>query len=65
MKKLMFLIPALVTLPRVLPLAEPNVPYAVAAAQPVADALSMVMAFFIVMSILKQCKEKADKPLES
>ncbi len=61
----LFLIPALVTLPRVLPLAEPNVPYAVAAAQPVADALSMVMAFFIVMSILKQFKEKADKPLES
>ena len=61
----LFLIPALVTLPRVLPLAEANVPYAVAAAQPVADVLSLVMAIFIVASILKQFKQKADKPLEN
>jgi Na+-driven multidrug efflux pump len=60
-----FLIPALVILPRVLPLAESNIPYAVAAAQPVADLLSMVMAIVIVMSILKQFKEKADKPLNN
>jgi hypothetical protein len=49
----------------VLPLAEANVPYAVAAAQPVADVLSLVMAVFIVASILKQFKQKADKPLEN
>ena len=60
-----FLIPALLILPRVLPLAESNIPYAVAAAQPVADLLSMVMAIVIVMSILKQFKEKADKPLNN
>ena len=60
-----FLIPALLILPRVLPLAEANVPYAVAAAQPVADLLSMVMAIVIVMSIFKQFKDVADKPLKS
>ena len=57
-----FLIPALLTLPRVLPLAEANVPFAIAAAQPVADALSLVMAIFIVMSIMKQFKQMPDKP---
>jgi Na+-driven multidrug efflux pump len=60
-----FLIPALLILPRVLPLAESNIPYAVAAAQPVADLLSMVMAIVIVMSILRQFQEKADKPLNN
>ena len=60
-----FLIPALLILPRVLPLAEPNVPYAVAAAQPVADLLSFVMAIVIVASILRQFRQKADKPLEN
>ena len=59
-----FLIPALLILPRVLPLAEQNVPYAIAAAQPVADALSMVMAIVIVMSIFKQFKHTPDKPLK-
>nr|MBR4281404.1 MATE family efflux transporter [Clostridia bacterium] len=58
----LFLIPALVTLPRILPLAEANVPYAVAAAQPLADLLSFVMAIFIVMSILRQFRQMADKP---
>ena len=57
-----FLIPALLTLPRVLPLAEANVPFAIAAAQPVADALSLVLAIFIVMSIMKQFKQMPDKP---
>ncbi|MBR6669061.1 MAG: MATE family efflux transporter [Clostridia bacterium] len=60
----LFLIPALVTLPRVLPLAEANVPYAVAAAQPVADVLSLVMAVFIVMGILRQFSQREDKPLQ-
>ena len=59
-----FLIPALLTLPRVLPLAEANVPFAIAAAQPVADALSLVMAIFIVMSILRQFRQMPDKALE-
>ena len=58
-----FLIPALLTLPRILPLAEADVPYAVAAAQPVADLLSFVMAIVIVLSILKQFRGKADEPL--
>ena len=58
-----FLIPALLILPRALPLAEQNVPFAVAAAQPVADALSFVMAIVIVASILKQFRQKADAPL--
>ena len=58
-----FLIPALLILPRILPLAEENVPFAVAAAQPVADVLSMVMAIFIIASILRQFKAKADEPL--
>ena len=58
-----FLIPALLILPRVLPLAESNIPYAVAAAQPVADLLSFVMAIFIVTSIFKQFKHMEDKPL--
>ncbi len=60
----LFLIPALVTLPRVLPLAEANVPYAIAAAQPVADVLSLVMAVFIVMGILRQFSQREDKPLQ-
>ena len=38
-------------------------PFAVAAAQPVADALSFVMAIIIVASILKQFRQKADAPL--
>ncbi len=59
----LFLIPALLILPRVLPLSEANMPFAVAAAQPVADALSFVMAIFIVASILKQFRQKADAPL--
>jgi len=37
----------------------------VAAAQPLADALSLVMAIFIVASILKQFKQKADQPLNN
>ena len=57
-----FLIPALLTLPRVLPLAEANVPFAIAAAQPVADALSLVLAIFIVMSIIRQFRQMPDKP---
>ena len=59
----LFLIPALLILPRVLPFSEANMPFAVAAAQPVADALSFVMAIFIVASILKQFRQKADAPL--
>ena len=58
-----FLIPALLILPRVLPLSEANMPFAVAAAQPLADALSFVMAIVIVASILRQFRQKADKPL--
>ena len=58
-----FLIPALLILPRILPLAEADVPFAIAAAQPVADVLSLVMAIFIIASILKQFKAKADMPL--
>ena len=57
----LFLIPALLALPRVLPLAEADVPFAIAAAQPVADALSLVMAIFIIMSILGQFKSMPDK----
>ncbi len=59
----LFLIPALLILPRVLPLAEADVPFAVAAAQPVADALSLVMAIFIIGSILKQFRDKPDAEL--
>ncbi len=59
-----FLIPALLILPRVLPLAEADVPFAVAAAQPVADALSFVMAIIIVSSILKQFRNRPDAPLK-
>ena len=58
-----FLIPALLILPRVLPLAEENLPYAVAAAQPVADLLSFVMAIVIVVSILNQFKQMPDKAM--
>jgi len=60
-----FLIPALLVLPRILPLSEANMPFAVAAAQPLADALSFVMAIVIVRSILKQFQQRADKPLEN
>ncbi|MBQ3155700.1 MAG: MATE family efflux transporter [Clostridia bacterium] len=60
-----FLIPALLILPRILPLSEANMPFAVAAAQPLADVLSFVMAIFITASILKQFREKADAPLKS
>jgi len=49
----------------VLPFSEANMPFAVAAAQPVADVLSLVMAIFIVASILRQFREKADRPLEA
>ena len=58
-----FLIPALLILPRILPLSEANVPYAVAAAQPVADVLSLVMAVLIVMSIFRQFRNRPDAPL--
>lgn len=58
-----FLIPALLILPRVLPLSEANMPFAVAAAQPVADALAFVLAVVIVTSVLRQFKNKADLPL--
>ncbi len=58
-----FLIPALLILPRILPLSEANMPFAVAAAQPVADALSFVMAIVIVGSILKQFRDKPDAEL--
>ncbi len=58
-----FLIPALLILPRILPLSEANMPFAVAAAQPVADALSFVMAILIVGSILKQFRDKPDAEL--
>ena len=58
-----FLIPALLILPRVLPFSEANMPFAVAAAQPLADVLSLVMAIFIIASILKQFKSMQDKPL--
>jgi len=61
----LFLIPALLLLPRVLPLSEANMPFAVAAAQPVADLLSLVMAVFIVASILRQFGKMTDKPLEN
>ncbi len=54
----LFLIPALLILPRILPLAAENVPLAIAAAQPVADALSFVMAVVIVWSILKQFRQR-------
>ena len=59
----LFLIPALLILPRVLPLSESSMPFAVAAAQPLADVLSLVMAIFMVASILKQFRDKPDKPL--
>ncbi len=58
-----FLIPELLILPRILPLSEANMPFAVAAAQPVADALSFVMAIVIVGSILKQFRDKPDAEL--
>ncbi|MGN0753205.1 MAG: MATE family efflux transporter [Aristaeellaceae bacterium] len=58
-----FLIPALLILPRILPLSEANVPYAVAAAQPVADVLSLVMAVLIVTSIFRQFRNRPDAPL--
>ncbi len=58
-----FLIPALLILPRVLPLSEADMPFAVAVAQPVADALSFVMALVIVFSILKQFRNKPDVEL--
>ncbi len=58
-----FLIPALLILPRILPLSEANMPFAVAAAQPVADALSFLMAIVIVGSILKQFRDKPDAEL--
>ncbi len=60
-----FLIPALLILPRTLPLSEANMPFAVAAAQPLADALSFVMAIIIIASILKQFREKQDAPMKS
>lgn len=58
-----FLIPMLLLLPRVLPLSEVNMPFAVAAAQPVADVLAFVTAVIIVTGILRQFKQKADLPL--
>ncbi len=58
-----FLIPALLLLPRILPLAEADVPFAVAAAQPVADILSFVMAIFITGSILRQFRNRPDAEL--
>ena len=61
----LFLIPALLLLPWVLPLSEANTPFAVAAAQPVADLLSLVMAVFIVASILRHFGKMTDKPLEN
>ncbi len=54
----LFLIPALLALPRILPLAESNTPFAVAAAQPVADVLSFITAIVIVTTILKQFRQK-------
>ena len=57
-----FLIPALLILPRILALSEADMPFAIAAAQPVADVLSFVMAIVIVMSILRQFRGKPDQP---
>ena len=54
----LFLIPALLVLPRILTLSEPNMPFAIAAAQPVSDVLSMVLAIVIVSSILRQFRLK-------
>lgn len=58
-----FLIPMLLLLPRVLPFSEANLPFAVALAQPVADALAFVMAIAIVTGVLRQFKTKTDLPL--
>ncbi len=59
----LFLIPTLLILPRILPLSDMDMPLAIAAAQPVADALSFVMAVVIVLSILKQFRTKETEPI--
>ena len=61
----LFLIPALMILPRILPLSEANMPLAISAAQPVADLLSFVMAIVIISSILRHFRHMPDKPLPS
>ncbi len=53
----LFLIPALLVLPRVLLFSEADMPLSIAAAQPVADVLSICMAICIVISIMKHFRE--------
>ena len=61
----LFLIPALLVLPRILPLAEADMPFSIAAAQPVSDVLSLIMAIVIVSSILKQFRAQENAAAQS